>query len=165
MDAKSYLMQAGIIKARLQYIDAMIDKLRLDIEQMTDVSIKSAWPDGQPHGTKTTDPTGATASRLADKTNTKRDELRERLVEYEYEQIETRSALWSKQTEILDVIGQVNDPVLFSILVNRYIEGKTFEWIAVNINYSYRHTINLHGKALAEVQKIINKKTKLQNIS
>lgn len=158
MDAKKYLMQVRTINARLKYIDSIIDKLRADIESETDVSIKSAWPDGQPHGTKTTDPTGTTASRLADKINMRRKALQEQLLEYEYDQIQVRSELWRVQAEILDVISQVQDSVLFNILTSRYLDGRSFEWIAVNVNYTYRHVINLHGKALAEVQAILNKK-------
>ncbi len=158
MDAKKYLMQVRTINARLKHIDSIIDKLRADIESETDVSIKSAWPDGQPHGTKTTDPTGTTASRLADKINMRRKELQEQLLEYEYDQIQVRSELWRVQAEILDVISQVQDSVLFNILTSRYLDGRSFEWIAVNVNYTYRHVINLHGKALAEVQTILNKK-------
>ena len=158
MDAKKYLMQVRTINARLKYIDSIIDKLRADIESETDVSIKSAWPDGQPHGTKTTDPTGTTASRLADKINMRRKALQEQLLEYEYDQIQVRSELWRVQAEILDVISQVQDSVLFNILTSRYLDGRSFEWIAVNVNYTYRHVINLHGKALAEVQTILNKK-------
>lgn len=35
----------------------------------------------------------------------------------------------------------------------RYIEGKTFERIAADINYSYRHVIRMHGWALRELRK------------
>ena len=34
------------------------------------------------------------------------------------------------------------------ILRSRYIRGQTFEQIAVDLGYTYRHTIRLHGKAL-----------------
>lgn len=156
MDAKTYLMQVRTISARLKYIDSIIEKLRADIESETDVSLRSPWPDGQPRGTITTDPTGTTASRLADKVCARREQLREQLLDYEYQQIQTRSDLWSKQAEILDVIGEVRDPVLFNILVSRYVDGRRFEWIAVHVNYTYRHVINLHGKALAEVQTILD---------
>ena len=162
MDAKTYLLEIRSIKAKLKVIDDTIDKLRNDIESIVDVSVKSSWPDGAPHGTITTDPTGTTASRLADQTNKRREELRDQLLMYEYEQLKVRSELWAKEVEILNVISKVRDPVLFNILNSRYIEGHRFEWIAVQINYTYRHTINLHGKALEEVQKILDN---MDNIS
>lgn len=156
MDAKEYLMQVRRLNARLKVINSTIERLRDDINSLSDVSIKSTWPDGQPHGTKITDPTGTSALRILDATEEKRQQLREELLRYEYEQISAHSILWQKQIEILDKLSRISDPVLFKILNYRYIEGKSFEWIAVEINYTWRHTINLHGKALEEMQKILN---------
>lgn len=156
MDAKEYLMQVRRLNARLKVINSTIERLRDDINSLSDVSIKSTWPDGQPHGTKITDPTGTSALRILDATEEKRQQLREELLRYEYEQISAHSLLWQKQIEILDKLSRISDPVLFKILNYRYIEGKSFEWIAVEINYTWRHTINLHGKALEEMQKILN---------
>ena len=156
MDAKEYLMQVRRLNARLKVINSTIERLRDDINSLSDVSIKSTWPEGQPHGTKITDPTGTSALRILDATEEKRQQLREELLRYEYEQISAHSLLWQKQIEILDKLSRISDPVLFKILNYRYIEGKSFDWIAVEINYTWRHTINLHGKALEEMQKILN---------
>lgn len=158
MEAKEYLQQVGILKAKISVVDGMIDKLRKDIGNMTDVSIRSAWPDGQPHGTKTTDPTGTTASRLADKNNEKRKQLRKQLLEYEYEQMKLKSELWEKQMEVVDMIGHVHDPTLYRLLVYRYVDGQSFEQIAVSIGYTWRHIIRLHGQALIEFQRVLDNK-------
>ena len=149
MYAKEYLLQIRSLDARLKIIDNTIKKLRAEIESL-DISVKSSWPDGQPHGTILTDPTGSKATQLADKVDIRREELRKRLLDYEYEQIRVRSALWSKQIEIIDTLSKVTDPTLYKILSYRYVDGQSFEWIAVEINYTWRHKINLHGRALEE---------------
>lgn len=158
MDAKEYLMQIETIQAKLKVIDANIRKLKREIEKLTEVTVRSAWPDGQPRGTKTTDPTGTTASKLADQNLERCQELHKQLLEYEYEQLQEKSRLWSKSLAIYDLIGQLRDPVLYKIIVKRYIDGDTFEQIAVDINYTWRHTINLHGKALQEVQILLDRR-------
>ena len=91
MDAKEYLMQVRRLNARLKVINSTIERLRDDINSLSDVSIKSTWPDGQPHGTKITDPTGTSALRILDATEEKRQQLREELLRYEYEQISAHS--------------------------------------------------------------------------
>ena len=158
MDAKEYLNQVGILQAKLKVVDGIVDKLKVDIGNLTDVSVRSTWPDGQPHGTKTTDPTGTTASRLADKNRKKRNELKKDLLDYEYEQLKLKADLWAKQMEVVDMIGNMKDPTLYRLLIYRYIEGQSFEQIAVNIGYTWRHTTRLHGQALIEFQKVLNRK-------
>lgn len=158
MEAKEYLKQVMVIEARLRLIDKTIAKIKSELKRLADVSLKASWPDGQPHGTITTDPTGSEAIKLADSYSARRKELRKKLLDYEYEQLKTKSELWQKQIEIIDTIGHVTDPVLYNILSLRYIENKSFEWIAVEIGYTWRHTIRLHGDALEEVQKLIDRK-------
>ena len=48
MDAKEYLMRIKTIQAKLNVIDANIRKLKQEIEKLTEVTVRSAWPDGQP---------------------------------------------------------------------------------------------------------------------
>ena len=44
-----------------------------------------------------------------------------------------------------------------SILFKRYVEDKTFEEISVEMGYVYNYTCNLHGEALGELSKVLNK--------
>lgn len=53
--------------------------------------------------------------------------------------------------EIETVIGNVKDHRLQLILHYRYIDGWTFEKIAVEMNYSYMQICRIHGKALKEI--------------
>ena len=45
-------------------------------------------------------------------------------------------------------IDSIEDEEYYSILFSRYIEKKTFEVIATEMNYSYRNITRLHGRAL-----------------
>ena len=47
------------------------------------------------------------------------------------------------------------DPVLALVLRNRYVYYMTWEQIAVETGYSYRHVTRLHGKALVEATKVM----------
>ncbi|MFQ9516740.1 MAG: hypothetical protein ACLRZ9_13075 [Eubacterium sp.] len=54
------------------------------------------------------------------------------------------------------VIKQVSEPVLMSLLHKRYLQYKSWEQIAIELDISWRHTLRLHGKALQEIEKILN---------
>lgn len=51
------------------------------------------------------------------------------------------------ETEIACTIDRLPEPYR-TLLFERYINGKTFEQIAVFLNYSYRQVTRIHGNAL-----------------
>lgn len=53
--------------------------------------------------------------------------------------------------EINEAIAKVEDERLREVLTLRYIQGKSWEWIAVEMHYNYRWVTKLHGKALSEI--------------
>lgn len=59
------------------------------------------------------------------------------------------------RTEILHAIRGVEDAVLATILIEYYINGKTWEQIAAEQHYTWRHVMRLHGAALKEMQHVI----------
>lgn len=65
-------------------------------------------------------------------------------------------SLLELKREVRGVIKQVSEPVLMSVLHKRYLQYKSWEQIAVELNVSYRHTTRLHGKALQDIEKILN---------
>lgn len=159
MTAKEYLMQYRVIQAKLRAIESMLRDIREELTGLGVGSIRSPWPDGQPHGTGTTDPTGSEAIRAADMmTIERREKLRDQLADLEVREYKARSELWQQRIQIEETIGAVKDPTYNEVLHRRYIEGQTFELIAVEMHYSWRHTIRLHGEALLEVEKIIEKR-------
>lgn len=65
--------------------------------------------------------------------------------------------LEATEREIVKTIDSVTDNALNTLLYKRYINGKTFEQIAVEMNYSYYHVVHrLHPKALKAVKMLLN---------
>jgi hypothetical protein len=61
-----------------------------------------------------------------------------------------------KRTEIELTIEEIEDTTLRTLLRNKYINGYTFERCAVEQNFCWRWVLALHGRALREVDKLIN---------
>lgn len=61
------------------------------------------------------------------------------------------------RAEIIAAIAQVPDARYRTLLIERYTEFKTWEQIAVDIGYSWRGVMMLHGKALDAIAAIIEK--------
>lgn len=58
-----------------------------------------------------------------------------------------------KKNKIIAQIDSMEDETHYDILFSRYIEKKTFEKIASDMNYSFRNITRLHGKALLAFEK------------
>lgn len=72
------------------------------------------------------------------------------------EKIDEQLAL---KTEILKTISKLTDRRYRLILTEYYLDMKTWEQVAVDLNYSYMHVTRLHGYALKGVETIINGRT------
>ena len=57
--------------------------------------------------------------------------------------------------EILKAIKSVDDRNMQQLLTMRYITFKKFEQIAIEMNYSYRQVLRLHGEALLKIKDVI----------
>lgn len=60
------------------------------------------------------------------------------------------------KAEILRTIMQLDDRRQRLVLMEYYIEMKTWEQVAVDLNYAFRHVIRLHGMALKALQQILD---------
>ena len=58
------------------------------------------------------------------------------------------------EAEVACTIDRAAEPYR-TLLYERYINGKTWEQIAVSMNYTYRRVTQLHGAALLLVEQII----------
>lgn len=139
MTAKEYLQQVAALSERIRQIEAEIQKLREE-----QILLRSPWPDGQPHGTGKSDPVGNQATKIADQ-----------IRELETKQLKKRGELWIKRSEIIETIGRIGDEKLNRLLWMRYVEDDSFEKIAVEMHYTYRHVVRLHGDALVRVDRIL----------
>ena len=59
----------------------------------------------------------------------------------------------SKKQEIESLIEEIDDELLKSILLKRYVYFKDWQQIAADLGYTYRHITRLHGEALKEFEK------------
>lgn len=137
MNAKEYLMQYRSIDERVHILQAEVEKLRTDAESM------SINLDGMPRGSGANDKTARLAVLLAECETVLQDEL---------------SKLWSMRMDIVAKLGELKEPKYQAILYSRYIDGKTWETIAYEMDVTWRYCYMLHGYALASMDKIINKK-------
>ena len=62
-----------------------------------------------------------------------------------------------KKNLIISQIDKIENETYYEILFARYIEKKTFEKIADEMNYSFRNTTRLHGRALREFENKFGK--------
>lgn len=69
--------------------------------------------------------------------------------------------LEATEREVVKTIDSVENKTLRTLLYERYINDKTFELIAVKLNYSWRQTIRLHGTALNSIRSILIKDGKI----
>lgn len=66
---------------------------------------------------------------------------------------ENMERMFSVKREILEAIEQVEDGTLRALLIARYINFKTWEQVAVEMNYSYSQVVKyLHPKALHAIE-------------
>lgn len=63
------------------------------------------------------------------------------------------------QKEILDTIGQLEEPKLRLILEMRYVNADDWDDIVAELEYERSWVTRLHAKALTEVEKILNSKS------
>lgn len=64
--------------------------------------------------------------------------------------------LIATEREVVMTIDSIADKTLSTLLYKRYVNCKTFELIAVEMNYSYVHIVHrLHPKALEAVKDVI----------
>lgn len=118
-----------------RYLDA---KRRANLLQEQIASLRenkispSGTLDGMPHGSGTSDLSGY-AARL--------DELLRELEAEKDMQMITYHEIWNQVKKIPNATEQ-------EVLTRRYLFGQSWEKIAVELHYSYRQIIRIHGAAL-----------------
>lgn len=134
MTAKQYLNRARRIDKEIEALLRMVQATRESLESIT-----------QNYAGDIT-------------TGTKNPHKFDRLVELESLVDKKVDELIDMKAEILTTIAQLKDNRQRIILTEYYLEMKTWEQVAVDMNYSWRQIMNIHGYSLQEVQRIINEK-------
>ena len=135
MKAKEYLMQ--VVRA-----DRMIDNKLHEIEELRRMATSdtSVLKDDVVSGGGTGDKVGTIVSKIIDMENELDREI-DKLVDL--------------KREVMSVIDQL-DTKKCDILYKRYLQNKTWEKIAVETGFSYVWVCKLHGRALQDVERILN---------
>lgn len=136
MTAKEYLMQ--VVRA-----DRMIDNKLHEIEELRrmSVSITSVLKDDVVSGG------GGSGDKVGGMVS--------KIIDMEYELDGEIDKLVDLKREVMRVIDQLETPKC-EILYKRYLQNKTWEKIAVETGYSYVWVCKLHGRALQDVERILN---------
>jgi len=134
-EAKEYLMQYRRAACRVDAAAEHLAQLRAAAECITP---NYGISGGVVH--QTGDKLGAAVAKLVDAENRVSDEL---------------ELLEATERDVISTIGKITDETLHTLLYERYINGKTWEQIAVALNYSYRQTTRMHGAALIAVKHVL----------
>ena len=126
MTAKEYLMQYRDAMRRTQAITEHIADLRAVCEQL----------------------------RTEDGHKIELDKAVAELVDAERRAAGEVERLTELEQEIVQTISRTAEPYR-TLLYERYINGKTWEQVAVRMNYSFRHTTKLHSTALRILKDVL----------
>ena len=75
----------------------------------------------------------------------------ENIVRLQIELNDKIDSLVNLRKEIELTINSIHNPILQNLLRLKYFDNKTWEQIAVDMNYSYRQICRLHGQALSQM--------------
>jgi len=129
---KKYLQRLRLLDICIKQKEAELEALRAASESVSPVS------DGERVQTSPRDRTIEDVARIVDLESEINKDIGQFLV--------TRN-------KIINEIQGLDNPVYMNILFKRYVEYKQLEEIAVEMNYSYRQVLRLHGYALREFGK------------
>lgn len=136
MDTKKYLRQIHLFDVQLNNKIEQLDSLK----DLT-TKVTTTWKTDSVSGSGSQDRLGDTVAKIVDL----EAEINREIDKY-----------IDKKREICSVIEQVENTEQLQVLYKRYVEYKTLERIAVELNYSYRNICYIHGRALQAVTAILS---------
>jgi len=77
-----------------------------------------------------------------------------KIVDLEKEINEDIDRLMGIKAEIMETISRVDDPISQIILELRYVNGKGWDEISMDLNYRDRSIFKIHSRALKEIVKL-----------
>lgn len=140
MQAKEYLSQVS-------RINRMIKNKVSEIAQLKEIAINISAIDTEERVqiSPDFDKIGKMFSRI--------DEEEDKLNHLIFEYIELKN-------KIISQIEGIREETFYCVLFSRYVENKTFEKIAIDMQYSFRQITRLHGKALLAFDKMYGEEYK-----
>jgi hypothetical protein len=138
MTAKEYLNQVRNLESKMKILKEEIDTLREMV-----VSTGAIQQGERVLSSGTQDKMAETICKINEK-------------ECEWNDLMREFAL--ARANVIINIQKLNNPEYEQILYKRYCQSKKWEEIALDMGYSYRWILKLHGRALEEFRKITNLK-------
>ena len=132
MTAKQYLSRAWAMDSR---IDSLVETKKRQYDRLVNITVNYNADGSQ----ATSDP-----HRF------------DSLVVIENQIDEMIDRMLQTKAETMGTIERLNDWKLREVLKRRYIDMQTFEQIAYNMGYGWRHVMRLHKKGLQEIERIMN---------
>jgi len=83
-----------------------------------------------------------------------------KIIDLEKEINEDIDRLVSLKADIMETISKINDPICQLLLEMRYINGKTWDEVAMDLGFDRRWVLRLHGGALKEIEEKMKYATK-----
>lgn len=80
------------------------------------------------------------------------------LIDKKAEQDSVNEALIDLRREACDLLNRLDDDKHYKVLHRRYILYRSFENIAVEMGYSYRNILYLHGRALQAFERVLEER-------
>ena len=137
MRAKEYLMQIRGMEERIKTLKVSVDSL-YEIATNTTQSYDKDIIDRS----ITDESIGAVETNYADAV----DKLRQ-----------AEADLLAIQTEVIGTIHKLTNNNYATLLMRYYAQGMTWEMVANTMHYSRQRIDQMHGQALMEIQRIIDK--------
>ena len=136
MTAKEYLNQVRNLESKMKILKEEIDTLREMV-----VSTGAIQQDERVLSSGTQDKMAETICKINEK-------------ECEWNDLMREFAL--ARANVIINIQKLNNPEYEQILYKRYCQSKKWEEIALEMNYTYQWVCKLHGRALLELDKVLN---------
>ncbi len=133
MTAKEYL-------ERYRHLKADIDSKTEQLKELRTLAESVAHSSGTGCSGETSDKVGKTVAKIVDMENDISCQIEK---------------LFELKNKIEGTIAKVDNPVLRQLLTLRYINGKNWEQISVDLTYSRMQIYRLHEKALKKVKDVI----------
>jgi hypothetical protein len=139
MTAKEYLRQIIVLDKQIETSRKHLEYLRSEAYSLSGIQYDKDPVQGGPRPDSMVDKVSRLEeqSRYIDKQLEQYHELRHKIV---------------TQINLLDNANHIE------LLYLRYVEGKTFEEIAVAMTYSFRQILRLHGSALQDFERTVLQK-------
>lgn len=137
-DAKAYLLQVELYDTHINNKLEELQRLKLLTTQIT-----SSMKDVPVSGGGSQDKMGSAIAKIVDLENELNDAV---------------DAYIDKKREVGAAVDRLTDAAQIAVLHKRYFERKTLRDVAEEMHFSYRNVCYIHGRALQELNKVLEGK-------